>query len=459
MIHSDNHLTSSDMEPFVSKRLISSRSRSLAGRINVPGDNLISQLSLILGSLSIGETIIEGLLESDEVLATAKAMQSFGVTVEQMDKSVYWRVVGRGVGGLDEPADVIRCDNTSSIVQLLIGAAVGQPITTFFTSNESFQYQSLSQIVEPLENMGVKVIAHKEFTLPIAVTGPETLVPISYLITSSSVSIKPAILIASIAAPGETTLIESVKTYDHTENMLHYFGAEINIKNTEAGRCVSVFGEAELTGRQIIIPANPSSAIFPAVAALLIEDSEVLLPNVSINPLRFYLFETLQEMGADIQLLNRRIKCGEPTADLVVRHSPLKGIEVPQEQALSMIDEYPIFIIAAACADGVTIMRGLVSRMKIKERNRLIDTIDDLIAAGVRIEIDGADLKVIGTSNGVAGGATISVDIDDHIILAFLVLGMVSIDAIVINAVTGIINSFPGFSKLMNKAGASIIYR
>ncbi|WP_148276845.1 3-phosphoshikimate 1-carboxyvinyltransferase [Candidatus Endolissoclinum faulkneri] len=440
----------------MTKRLISSRARSLAGKINIPGDNLISQRSLILGSLSIGETIIEGLLENDEVLATAKAMQSFGATIEKMGKGVHWRVVGRGVGGLDEPTDVINCNNAISNLQLLIGAAVGQPITTFFTGNGSFQPQSLWQTVEPLESMGVKVVAHKGFTLPIAVIAPETLIPISYIMPTSSDSIKSAILIAGIAAPGETTLIETVTTYDHTEIMLRYFGAEINIKNTEAGRCISLLGEVELTGRQIVIPANPASAVFPAVAALLIEDSEILLPNVGVNPLRFYVFEALQEMGADIELINRRMKCGEPTADLAVRHSRLKGIEVPQKQALSMVNEYPIFLVAAACADGVTIMRGLISGMKVKERNQLIDTINDLISVGVQIEIDGADLKVIGASNGIAGGAKISVDINDCIILAFLVLGMVSMDKIAIDVVTGVINSFPSFSKLMNKAGASI---
>lgn len=434
--------------------LISSRARPLTGTVRIPGDKSISHRSLILGGLSVGETTIEGLLEGEDVLATAGAMRAFGATVEHRAPGS-WRVVGRGVGGLDEPADVIDCGNAGTGMRLLMGTAAGQPITTFFTGDGSLRRRPMGRVGAPLAQMGVKIVAREGGRPPLAVTGPETLMPITYTLPVASAQVKSAILLAGLAAPGETTVIEPKHTRDHTETMLRHFGAEVRVEDTAEGRCITVVGEPELTGRPVIVPADPSSAAFPAVAALLVEGSEIILPGVGTNPLRFGLFETLLEMGADIQLTNRRTEAGEPVADLVVRHSRLKGIEVPPERAPSMIDEYPILAVAAAHAEGSTIMRGL-DELRVKESDRLTATAEGLSACGVRVEVDGDDLTVHSAGNGVAGNATIPVDLDHRIAMAFLVLGMSANEAVAIDDEAAIATSFPGFKELMNSAGAAI---
>ncbi|WPZ37062.1 3-phosphoshikimate 1-carboxyvinyltransferase [Thalassobaculum sp. OXR-137] len=434
--------------------LISSRARPLTGTLRIPGDKSISHRSLILGGLAVGETTIEGLLEGEDVLATAAAMRAFGATVEHLGPGS-WRVVGRGVGGLDEPADVIDCGNAGTGMRLLMGTAAGQPITTFFTGDGSLRRRPMGRVGAPLAQMGVKIVSRDGGRPPLAVTGPETLTPITYTLPVASAQVKSAILLAGLAAPGETTVIEPKWTRDHTETMLRHFGAEVRVEDTAEGRRITVVGEPELTGRPVIVPADPSSAAFPAVAALLVEGSELLLPGVGTNPLRFGLFETLLEMGADIELTNKRIEAGEPVADLVVRHSLLKGIDVPAERAPSMIDEYPILAVAAAHAEGTTIMRGL-DELRVKESDRLAATATGLTACGARVEVDGDDLTVHGASNGVAGGATIAVDLDHRIAMAFLVLGMVSGEAVAIDDEAAIATSFPGFKDLMNGAGAAI---
>lgn len=434
--------------------LISSRARPLTGTLRIPGDKSISHRSLILGGLSVGETRIEGLLEGEDVLATAAAMRAFGATVEHLGPGS-WRVVGRGVGGLDEPADVIDCGNAGTGMRLLMGTAAGQPITTFFTGDGSLRRRPMGRVGAPLAQMGVRIVAREGGRPPLAVTGPETLTPITYTLPVASAQVKSAILLAGLAAPGETTVIEPKRTRDHTETMLRHFGAEVRVEDTAEGRRITVVGEPELTGRPVVVPADPSSAAFPAVAALLVEGSELLLPGVGTNPLRFGLFETLLEMGADIELTNKRIEAGEPVADLVVRHSRLKGIEVPAERAPSMIDEYPILAVAAAHAEGTTIMRGL-DELRVKESDRLAATANGMAACGARVEVDGDDLTVHGADNGVAGGTTIPVDLDHRIAMAFLVLGMVSADAVAIDDEAAIATSFPGFRELMNGAGAAI---
>ena len=434
--------------------LISSRARPLTGTLRIPGDKSISHRSLILGGLSVGETTIEGLLEGEDVLATAAAMRSFGATVEHLGPGS-WRVVGRGVGGLDEPADVIDCGNAGTGMRLLMGTAAGQPITTFFTGDGSLRRRPMGRVGAPLAQMGVKIVSREGGKPPLAVTGPETLMPITYTLPVASAQVKSAILLAGLAAPGETTVIEPKRTRDHTETMLRHFGAEVRVQDTDEGRRITVVGEPELTGRPVIVPADPSSAAFPAVAALLVEGSELVLPGVGTNPLRFGLFETLLEMGADIELTNKRTEAGEPVADLVVRHSRLKGIEVPAERAPSMIDEYPILAVAAAHAEGTTIMRGL-DELRVKESDRLTATANGLAACGARVEVDGDDLTVHGAGNGMAGGATIPVDLDHRIAMAFLVAGMASADAVAIDDEAAIATSFPGFKELMNGAGAAI---
>lgn len=434
--------------------LISSRAQPLTGTLRVPGDKSISHRSLILGGLSIGETGIEGLLEGEDILATAAAMRAFGAKVERRGPGS-WRVVGRGVGGLDEPADVIDCGNAGTGIRLLMGAAAGQPITTFFTGDGSLRRRPMGRVAAPLAQMGVQMVSREGGRPPLAVIGPETLMPISYTLPVASAQVKSAILLAGLAAPGETTVIEPKWTRDHTETMLRHFGAEVRVQDLEDGRHITLVGQPDLTARPVIVPADPSSAAFPAVAALLVEGSELTLPGIGTNPLRFGLFQTLLEMGADIDLTNKRIEAGEPVADLVVRHSRLKGIEVPAERAPSMIDEYPILAVAAAHAEGTTVMRGL-EELRVKESDRLTATANGLAACGVRVEVAGDDLTVHGADNGVAGDATIPVDLDHRIAMAFLVLGMSANAPVAIDDEAAIATSFPGFKELMNEAGAAI---
>ncbi len=435
--------------------LLSRRARPLTGTLRVPGDKSISHRSLIFGGLAVGETTVEGLLEGEDVLATAAAMRAFGCTVERGGDGV-WRLHGRGVSGLDEPADVIDCGNAGTGARLLMGVAAQQPITTIFTGDASLRRRPMGRVMAPLQQMGVRFATREGGRLPGAVIGPEVLVPIDYTLPMASAQVKSAILLAGLGAAGETMVVEPKPTRDHTETMLRHFGAEVRVAALDGGgRRVTLVGQPELTGRRVLVPADPSSAAFPAVAALLVEGSEITLPGVGTNPLRFGLFETLREMGADITLANPRSEAGEPVADLVVRAGRLKGVDVPPERAPSMIDEYPILAVAASLAEGTTVMRGL-EELRVKESDRLGAMAKGLAACGVRVEVAGDDLIVHGGGNGVAGGATIPVDLDHRIAMAFLVLGMVSEDGLAIDDAAAISTSFPCFAELMNGAGAAI---
>ncbi|NQW10638.1 MAG: 3-phosphoshikimate 1-carboxyvinyltransferase [Alphaproteobacteria bacterium] len=435
--------------------LISRRAQPLTGSVRVPGDKSISHRAIIFGGLAIGESVIDGLLEGDDVLATAAAMRAFGCDVTRGGDG-RWRVHGRGVGGMAEPVDVIDCGNSGTGVRLLMGVAAQQPITSFFTGDGSLRRRPMGRVAAPLGRMGVTVTARGGGRLPLAVTGPEILMPIEYELPVASAQVKSAILLAGLGAPGETTVIEPKRTRDHTETMLRHFGADVRVADMSGGgRRITLVGEPELMARPVVVPADPSSAAFPAIAALLVEGSELRLPGVGTNPLRFGLFETLLEMGADITLENPREEAGEPIADLVVRHGPLKAIEVPAERAPSMIDEYPVLAVAAAFAEGTTVMRGL-EELRVKESDRLAATAHGLAACGARVEVEGDDLIVHGAGNGLAGGATIPVDLDHRIAMAFLVAGMAAAKPVAIDDATAIATSFPGFQNLMNQAGAAI---
>lgn len=435
--------------------LLSRRARPLTGTIRVPGDKSISHRALIFGGLAVGASTVEGLLEGEDVLATAGAMRAFGCEVERGDDGI-WRVHGRGVSGLDEPADVIDCGNAGTGARLLMGVAAQQPVTTFFTGDASLRRRPMGRVMAPLSQMGVRFATREGGRLPGAVIGPETMLAIEYTLPVASAQVKSAVLLAGLAAAGDTVVIEPKPTRDHTETMLRHFGAEVRVEvMAGGGRRITLTGQPELTGRRVVVPADPSSAAFPAVAALLVEGSEITLPGVGTNPLRFGLFETLREMGADITLANPRIEAGEPVADLVVRASRLKAVEVPPERAPSMIDEYPILAVAASMAEGTTVMRGL-EELRVKESDRLGAMARGLAGCGVRVEVAGDDLIVHGGGNGVAGGTTIAVDLDHRIAMAFLVLGMVSEEGLAIDDAAAIATSFPGFTELMNGAGAGI---
>ncbi len=434
--------------------LIARASSRLNGEVRLPGDKSISHRALIMGALAVGETRIHGLLEGDDVMRTAAALRQLGAVIRRGGDGT-WRVHGRGVGGFDEPETVLDLGNSGTGVRLLMGAVAGLPATTFFTGDASLRRRPMERVTRPLAEMGVQVLAREGGRLPLACTGPQVLLPLDYTLPVASAQVKSAILLAGIAAPGITTVIEPHPTRDHTETLLDQFGATVEIeRQADGARRVSVTGEPELAAQPIRVPVDPSSAAFPAVAALLTPGSEVRLPGVGTNPLRFGLYEVLAEMGADIEI--RSVPGpGEPVADLRVRSSELHGITVPPEIAPRMIDEYPVLAVAAACARGTTVMNGL-AELRVKESDRLAAVARGLTACGVVVEEGEDRLVVHGAPGAVDGGTVIRSGLDHRIAMAFLVLGLASRDGIAIDDAATIATSFPGFAETLRMLGADI---
>lgn len=426
----------------------------LRGVARAPGDKSISHRALMLGALAVGESVIDGLLEGEDVLRTAAAMRALGAEVERLGNG-RWRVYGRGIGGLTPPGDVLDMGNAGTGVRLLMGLVATHPFTTFFTGDASLRRRPMRRVSEPLAKFGAGFVTSEGGRLPLAVVGTATPTPITYDMPVASAQVKSAVLLAGLNTPGKTTVIEPQPSRDHTEMMLRQFGAELAIEDLPGGRrAVALVGQPELRAQSIQVPADPSSAAFPVVAALVVDGSEIRLPGVGVNPLRFGLYETLREMGADIAIENLRHPEGEPIADLVVRHSRLKGIEVPAERAPSMIDEYPILAVAAAFAEGTTRMHGL-GELRVKESDRLSAMATGLAACGVSVEIVGDTLIVQG-SGRPPGGAHVAVNLDHRIAMAFLVMGMASAQPVAIDDIEAVATSFPGFVNLMNDLGARI---
>ncbi|CAO3376732.1 3-phosphoshikimate 1-carboxyvinyltransferase [Azospirillum argentinense] len=438
------------------KPLRSSSTGALAGTIRVPGDKSISHRSLMLGAVAVGETVIHGLLEGEDVLNTAAAMRLLGAQAERGGDGV-WRVRGVGLGGLSEPAQVLDMGNSGTAARLLMGLVASHPITCVFTGDASLNKRPMARVTGPLEQMGARFVGRSGGRLPLAVVGSDRTVPITYRLPVASAQVKSAIILCGLNTAGTTTVIEAEPTRDHTELMLRHFGATVTTERMEDGAlAVSVVGQPELTGRTIVVPADPSSAAFPAVAALLRPGSELLLPGVGMNPRRTGLYDTLVEMGANIAFENRRDEAGEPVADLRVKHGPLKGIVVPADRAPSMIDEYPILAAAAACAEGTTVMLGL-KELRVKESDRLAMVADGLTKCGVKVEVGADDsLTVYGTGKPPQGGATVATAMDHRIAMSFLVLGMATAEPVRVDDGAFIETSFPGFVDLMNGVGAKI---
>jgi 3-phosphoshikimate 1-carboxyvinyltransferase len=409
----------------------------------------------MLGALAVGESVVTGLLEGDDVLRTAACMRALGAEVERRADGS-WRLFGRGVGGLMEPADILDMGNSGTGARLLMGLVASHPFTCFFTGDGSLRSRPMRRISDPLGRMGARFISRDGGRLPLAVVGTERPTPITYETPVASAQVKSAILLAGLNTPGETTVIEREATRDHTELMLRNFGATVRVEPAEGGgTAITVVGFPELTGRSVMVPADPSSAAFPAVAALLVEGSEIRLTGVGTNPLRTGLYKTLLEMGADITFENKRDQAGEPVADLVVRASRLKGVDVPAGRAPSMIDEYPILAVAAAFAEGTTHMRGL-GELRVKESDRLAAMARGLAACGVAIEETQDTLIVHGTGRAPAGGATIATHFDHRIAMSFLVMGMASARPVTVDDAEAIDTSFPGFEALMHGLGGKI---
>lgn len=427
----------------------------LSGRIKVPGDKSISHRALMLGGIALGRTRISGLLEGEDVLATAAAMRLLGAEATRLENGD-WELYGRGVGGLNEPADVLDMGNAGTGARLLMGLVASYGFTSFFTGDASLRSRPMRRVIEPLSCMGAQFYGRAGGRLPMAVIGASHPVPIEYRLPVASAQVKSAILLAGLNAPGITMVIEKTRTRDHTERMLRGFGAKIAAKEWGQGEwAITLEGQPELTGQNIAVPADPSSAAFPAVAALITPGSCITLEQVGVNPARIGLYQTLKEMGADIKMTNIHEEGGEPVADMIVSYGALKGIDVPAERAPSMIDEYPILAVAASFASGTTRMRGL-SELRVKESDRLEVMASGLAASGVRLEVEGDDLIVHGTGAPPEGGSLIATKLDHRIGMSFLVLGIASKQPVMIDDWRAIATSFPGFAQLMNRLGAKI---
>jgi 3-phosphoshikimate 1-carboxyvinyltransferase len=435
--------------------LVSHPAGALVGTVKVPGDKSISHRALMIGALAVGETTIEGLLEGEDVLRTAAAMRALGAQVERGSGGV-WRVHGRGLGGLAEPADVLDMGNAGTGARLLMGLLASHRLTAFLTGDASLRRRPMGRVAAPLRLMGAEIVARGGDRLPLAVIGAAEPMPITYRLPVPSAQVKSAILLAGLNTPGETTVIEPEPTRDHTELMLRHYGATLRVEQGTEGRAVTIVGQPELAGRAIRVPGDPSSAAFPLVAALIRPGSRLRLAGIGMNPHRFGLIETLREMGADIAIENARAEAGEPVADLVVQASALRGVEVPAGRAPSMIDEYPVLAVAAACAGGRTVMRGL-AELRVKESDRLAAVANGLAACGVKVEAGEDSLTVDGTGRPPAGGATIPTGLDHRIAMAFLVLGMAAGSPVGVDDSGPIDTSFPGFAGLMNGLGARIV--
>jgi 3-phosphoshikimate 1-carboxyvinyltransferase len=433
--------------------LESRASGPLSGEVRVPGDKSISHRALILGALAVGETRISGLLEGEDVLNTAKSMRMLGAKVERTGPFA-WKVHGVGVGGFAEPAAPLDFGNSGTGCRLVMGAVAGCPVTAVFDGDASLRSRPMRRILDPLELMGAKAGEAREGgRLPLTLQGARDPVPITYRTPVASAQIKSAVLLAGLAAPGVTTVIESEASRDHTELMLKHFGADIvSTKEGSHGRKISLTGEPELHGAEVIVPADPSSAAFPIVAALIVPGSDIVLSDVMTNPLRTGLLATLREMGASIEESEVRGDAGEPMARLRVCASKLRGVEVPPERAPSMIDEYLVLAVAAAFAEGTTIMRGL-QELRVKESDRLAATADMLRVNGVKVEIVGDDLIVEGRGH-VPGGGIVATHMDHRIAMSALVMGCAADKPVKVDDTAFIATSFPDFIPMMRSLGA-----
>ncbi len=434
--------------------LVARRSGPLKGSVRVPGDKSISHRALIFGAMTVGETRIEGLLEGEDVLNTAQAMRALGASVERTGEGA-WRVHGVGVGGFREPETVLDFGNSGTGCRLVMGAVAGCPITAIFDGDASLRKRPMRRIIEPVELIGAHAVSVTDGgRLPITLAGARDPMPVVYRTPVPSAQIKSAVLLAGLAAPGETTVIESEASRDHTERLLAHFGADVRVADEDTGRWIRLQGQPELVPAPVMVPADPSSAAFPMVAALIVPGSELVLTEVMTNPLRTGLMLTLREMGAAIEVLERRADRGEEMADLRVRASALRGVEVPAERAPSMIDEYPILAVAASFAEGTTVMRGL-KELRVKESDRLAAVADGLRVNGVDVEIEGDDLIVHGRARPL-GGATVTTHMDHRIAMAFLVMGLASEKPVGVDDASIIATSFPAFPALMRAAGADL---
>jgi 3-phosphoshikimate 1-carboxyvinyltransferase len=430
----------------------SSRIQSFKGRVRVPGDKSISHRAMMLGGLAKGETIISGLLEGEDVLCTADAMRRMGARISK--DAGLWRIIGTG-GKLKQPAQDLDMGNSGTSTRLLMGLIAGHPITATFIGDQSLSKRPMKRVMGPLGDMGAQFPDHQDYKLPVTMKGSDALQALEYTVPVASAQVKSALILAGLGAQSTTKITENRKTRDHSEIMLQTFGAEIDIAEHDDGSStIAIAGGQKLWGCAIDVPSDPSSAAFPAVAAAIIEGADIYLPHIGVNKTRVGLYDTLQEMGADITLSNEHSEGGEPVADMQIRHNgALRGITIPPERVPLMIDEFPILAVAASCAEGTTTMTGL-GELRVKESDRLAMMAKGLAACGVQLEEGEDSLIIHGTGKPPKGGATIETAHDHRIAMSFLVLGCVSDEPITIDDASPIKTSFPDFIDLMEELGA-----
>jgi 3-phosphoshikimate 1-carboxyvinyltransferase len=433
------------------------RCHSLKGVAHVPGDKSISHRALMLASQALGTTTIHGLLEGEDVLRTASALKTCGIPIDKQGDR--WIVSGRGIGGLHEPGDILDMGNAGTAARLLMGLLASYPYTCHFTGDDSLKKRPMQRVITPLELIGARFMARAGGRLPLAMQGCATPMPIRYTLPVASAQVKSAILLAGLNIPGTTTVIEAEATRDHTERMLRFFGVDVTVTPADGGGAqITLQGQPAQTPQDRIlhVPSDPSSAAFPLVAALLVPGSEITVTNVCLNPLRTGLLEVLGRMGAHLTITNQREVGGEPVGDITARSSHLQAVDVPASVAPSMIDEYPILAIAAACANGKSIMRGL-AELRVKESDRLAAIIEGLHANGIEAHEEGDDLVVYGRGAAPPGGGTVTTHYDHRIAMSFLILGLVSDAPVTVDDTRAIATSFPGFTTLMRDLGAKFM--
>ena len=419
----------------------------------MPGDKSISHRALLFGALSLGTTRVTGLLESEDVINTARVVTALGAPATKTAAGV-WEVEGRGIGGFHEPQAPLDFGNSGTGARLAMGVVAGQDFTVEMVGDASLSRRPMSRVLTPLQKMGLEVVTQDRQSLPLKLRGTTDLVPIEYELPVPSAQVKSAILIAGLQTSGTTTVIEAEATRDHTERMLRYFGADIkSALGTDGKTRISLTGGRQMQGRDVKVPADPSSAAFLAAAAVLVPGSDITVEGVLVNDTRTGFFLTLQEMGADLTYANPREEGGEPIADIRVRHSRLKGVRVPAERAPSMIDEYPILAVVAAFAEGETVMEGL-AELKVKESDRLAATAAGLKANGLIAQIDGDTLTVVGGAGRAPGGGRVETHLDHRIAMSFLVMGLAAEAPVSVDDTAMIATSFPEFTSLLEGLGA-----
>ncbi|MGH1397993.1 MAG: 3-phosphoshikimate 1-carboxyvinyltransferase [Alphaproteobacteria bacterium] len=436
------------------KPITSHKASPLTGTLTIPGDKSISHRAIMFGALAEGTTTITGLLEGEDVLHTADAMRAMGAKITK-DTDGTWHVTGIGAKGLNEPTAPLEMGNSGTSTRLLMGLVSGYPITCTFTGDASLSKRPMARVINPLTDMGASFEATNGDKLPLTTRGSQ-LTAITYPLPIASAQVKSAILLAGLNASGTTTVIETKPTRDHTENMLGGFGVEVKTQEENGRKNISIAGGQTLNACHINVPADPSSAAFPIAAAILTEGSDITIPNICINPTRTGIYTALEQMGADLEWLNKRTEGGEPVADLRVRGTgPLNAITLDPELVPAMIDEFPIFAMVAASASGTSIMTDL-AELRVKESDRLLMVAQGLKACGVSLEMGEDSLTIHGNGKPPTGGATIKTALDHRIAMAFTILGGTTTEPVTIDDSRPIATSFPNFINLMNGLGYDI---